>query len=149
MRFFSRPLTVQSDCFLTFSHIHTFLTPLQQTGFEIILAKGEMVPNKQFHLLSHCFQLFLILLFIEIFHNVLSRCYQSHLLQDFCIWERVINWLINWLGFNAFFNNFSVISRRPVHIFMHFLVFSHKYSTQQSSQLKVRLMVITCWYQDY
>ena len=43
------------------------------------------------------------------------------------------DWLIDWLGFNAVFNNFSVISR-PVHLLMHFLVFSHQYSTQQSSQ---------------
>ena len=45
-----------------------------------------------------------------------------------------IDWLINWLGFNAVFNNFSVILRRPVHLLMHLLVFSHQYTTQQSSQ---------------
>ena len=45
------------------------------------------------------------------------------------VWE-----LIDWLGFNAVFNNFSVISRRPVHLLMCFLVYSHQYSTQQSSQ---------------
>ena len=40
----------------------------------------------------------------------------------------------DWLGFNAVFNNFSVILRMPVHLLMHYLVFSHQYSTQQSSQ---------------
>ena len=40
------------------------------------------------------------------------------------------NWLIDWLGFNAVFNNFSVISRRPVHLLMRFLVFQHQYTTQ-------------------
>ena len=37
--------------------------------------------------------------------------------------------LIDWLGFNAVFHNFSVISRRPVHLLMCFLVFSHQYNT--------------------
>ena len=37
-------------------------------------------------------------------------------------------------GLTPFFNNFSVIPRRPIHLLMHFLVFSHQYSTQQSSQ---------------
>ena len=45
----------------------------------------------------------------------------------------LVDWLIDW-GLNAVFNNFSVISRRPVHLLMRFLVFSHQYSTQQSSQ---------------
>ena len=30
------------------------------------------------------------------------------------------DWLIDWLGFNAVFNNFSVISQRPVHLLMFF-----------------------------
>ena len=50
------------------------------------------------------------------------------------IWERLCFKLIDWLGFNAVFNHFSVISCRPVHLLMHFLVFSHQYPTQQSSQ---------------
>ena len=47
---------------------------------------------------------------------------------SYCVWPT--RSLIDWLGFNAVFNNFSVISRRPVHLPMHFLVFSHQYSTQ-------------------
>ena len=43
------------------------------------------------------------------------------------------NLLIDWLGFNAMFNNFSVISRRPVHLLMCFLVFSHQYRTPHNN----------------
>ena len=35
--------------------------------------------------------------------------------------------MINWLGFNAILNIFSVISRWPVHLFVCFLTFSHQY----------------------
>ena len=48
--------------------------------------------------------------------------------------KTLIDWLIDWLGFNAVFNNFSLKSRRPVHLLMHFLVFSNQYSPQQTSQ---------------
>ena len=47
--------------------------------------------------------------------------------------RKLIDW-IDWMGFNAVFNNFSVISRRPVHLLMRFLVFSNQYTTQHTFQ---------------
>ena len=51
-------------------------------------------------------------------------------------------WLIDWLGLNAIFNNFSVISWRPVHLLMCFLAFSHQYSTQHRLGNR-RMMLVT------
>ena len=110
----------------------TRLTLLQQMHFE-----------KQFLLWSQCIQLFLrIIIYRDLSYSCLDRfnvvccrflvcekglnlCANTHLYQ---------NGLIDWLGFNAVFNNFSVISRRPVHLLICFLVFANQYSTQQSSQ---------------
>ena len=55
----------------------------------------------------------------------------------YCICHSSRNWLkaiyfADLLGFNAIFNNCSVISRRPVHLLMLFLVFPHQYTTQHT-----------------
>ena len=50
---------------------------------------------------------------------------------------RVSTWLsdgFDWLGLNAVFNSFSVISQWPVHFIICFLIFSHHYSTQYTFQ---------------
>ena len=54
-----------------FPHIDTFLAPLQQITFENIVAKGEIAQNKQFPLMSQCFQLYkkIILSFNPLLHT--------------------------------------------------------------------------------
>ena len=58
------------------------LAHLQQTTFENIVTKAEIAQNKQFFLLTKCFQLFFsIYIFVFRDFHVLSRCFQGRLLQ--------------------------------------------------------------------
>ena len=61
-----------------------FLTTLQQTTFEIIVAKGEIAHNEQFLHLLQCFQLssiikyiYIYISYIEIFHILSSMFSKS------------------------------------------------------------------------
>ena len=51
------------------------LTHLQQTTLENIVAKGEIVQNKQFLLLPQCFQLYSVIIpsILETFHILYFR----------------------------------------------------------------------------
>ena len=72
--------------FSLFSSHRCCLTPLQQTTFENLLAKEEIVHDEQFLLLPKCFLLYSIigLLFIEGFW-IFDLMFLSHLLQMCCI----------------------------------------------------------------
>ena len=47
------------------------------------------------------------------------------------LWVVSFNWLINWLGFYAAFNNISVMPQRSVHLTMCFLACSHHSLSKQ------------------
>ena len=92
--------------------------------------KSAAKASIQIHVLLQtflqCFQVFSViaLSFLEIFLNfsqMLSKSSAADLLYDRGKGFTPSN-LIDWLGFNAVFNNFSVISRWSVHLLMHFLV---------------------------
>ena len=78
--------------FPTYRH---FLTTLQQTAFEIIVACGEIVYNDQFLLLPQWFQLynhtFIYRIFL-IFAKIISKIY--------FMWERVQIFDMAWWGSN-------------------------------------------------
>ena len=59
--------------------------------FENIVAKGEIVHGEQFPLLPQCFQLYLMFKLSDLwrYFTFLPICFQSRLLQIYCMWERV------------------------------------------------------------
>ena len=93
--------------FITLSYLQIPFDASATDDLWNILPKREIAHHEQLLLLPKCFQhhTIVILSFVEICHIFV---------------------LIDW--FNAVFNHFSVISWRPVHLFMYFLAFSHRLS---------------------
>ena len=75
---------------LTLSHIQMISDTSAADIFENIVANREIAHHEKFSHLPQRFQFYLIniLSFMEIF-IFLSRCFQSRLLKNCCMWERV------------------------------------------------------------
>ena len=78
------------------------------TTFENNVAKEEIADDEQFLFRPQCFQLYSIVLhlFIEIFH-ILSRWFQSRLLQICCIWikDKVVHNYADSPKLHCFYND--------------------------------------------
>ena len=84
----------QIGLFNPFPPAKRILTHLQQTTFDNIAAKGEIVQYEQFPLWPQCFQLFSLIILSMFSHD----CFWKRLLQIYCMWERVnfVDTLLEW-----------------------------------------------------